>query len=521
MSNFLSQAEYPVAGAREQPSPYPLQRRFFKWGLWAAILAGLLFQSPLVGFSFLVVFWATALVWRIDELPVLAFIIAFQWLFVVSGYVYREVYGFVPGFPELGDFDGAVLLSMLGFLALAAGIRTGFHLLGQRVALAERRVEPLTPRYNVRSLFWLVIAVYTINWFVAILPGEIFFNAAEIIATTLQFRAILLSLLFLVIVRQKEGYVYGAGALLYVLAPMFGDMHAKFVDPLLMLFIALLGEWRPWSKSIWARRRARGIMWSLAVFSGILFAMALIWIGGVRPEWRPMHLSGQVSGTPVEKAEVFLSILERGVPLMDWQEALGELVGRMSGVLFFSYVLERVPEVVPHENGWLTLRALQHSFLPRILFPDKAVLRSDSWLIRDYAGLEVAGEEAQTSIGLGYMPEFYIDYGAPGMFVGIFLYGIAIGLLYMGLFLISSRRYFSSAAVTVMYVITFLNYDGALAKQLGAMNMNFIVFGFFLGVLGPRLHRMCAERRRTGLGPVASSMRSREATNDGLALTDV
>lgn len=499
---------------------YPLQRRFFVCGLWAAILAGLLFESPLLGFAFLVVFWAMALVWRIDELPVLAFIIAFQWLFVVSGYVYREVYGFVPGFPVLGDLDGAVLLSILGFLALAAGIRTGFHLLGHRVALAQRRLETSTPRYNIRPLFWLVIVVYTINWFVAILPQNIFFNAAEIIASFLQFRAVLLCLLFLVIVRQKEGYRYGAVALLYVLAPLLGDMHAKFTDPMMFLFVVLLGEWRPWLKSIGARRRSRRIMGSLVVFSGILLALAVIWIGGVRPEWRPRYLAGEVRGTPVERAEEFISVLGRGVPEMDWPKGLGDLVARMSGVLFFSYVLEQVPKVVPHEYGWLTLRALQHSFMPRILFPDKPVHYSDSWLIRDYAGLEVAGEEAQTSIGLGYMPEFYIDYGAPGMFVGIFLYGVAIGLLYMGLFLISPRRDFSSAAVTVMYVLTFINYDGELAKQLAAMNMNFIVFGTFLHFLGPRLHRLCAERRRTGLAPVASRLRSREATNDGLALTD-
>jgi hypothetical protein len=453
------------------------------------------------------------LVWRVDEPPVLAFIIGFQWLFAVGGFLYREVYGIVPGFPDLGDLEGAVFLSMLGFLALAAGIRTAFHLLGQRVALAERRVEPLTPRYNVRSLFWVVIVVFTINWFVDILPREIFFDAAEIIATVLQIRTVLLCLLFLVIVRQKEGYLYGAVAWLYVVIPQLGHMHAKFADPLLIFFVVLLGEWRPWYKSMAARRRTRRIMWSLVVCGGILSVMALIWLG-VRPEWRQGLLAGEVGRTPVEKAEAFVSILEGGVPQMDWGETLGLLVSRMSGILFFSYVLERVPEVVPHENGWLTLRALEHSFKPRILFPDKPRLDSDSWLIRDYAGLEVAGEEAETSIGLGYMPEFYIDYGTPGMFVGIFLYGCVIGLLYMGLFLISSRRYFSSAAVTVIYEITFLNYDGDLAKQLGAMVINFIVFGFFLGVVGARLHRMCAQRRHTGLVPVASSLRPREANQD-------
>lgn len=61
---------------------------------------------------------------------------------------------------------------------------------------------------------------------------------------------------------------------------------------------------------------------------------------------------------------------------------------------------------------------------PRILFPDKGALLSDSEMVRTYSGVFVAGAEQGTSIAFGYAAEAYLDFGLPSMFVPSFLFGV-------------------------------------------------------------------------------------------------
>src|SRR5207247_92942 len=103
------------------------------------------------------------------------------------------------------------------------------------------------------------------------------------------------------------------------------------------------------------------------------------------------------------------------------------LVARIDSIWQFSLVLERVPREIPHENGKLTSRAIKHVLTPRILFPNKPSLGTDSWLPIYYAGISV-GEG--TSVGIGYMAEFYVDFGYPGMFLPLLAYGVMLGGFY-------------------------------------------------------------------------------------------
>jgi hypothetical protein len=57
--------------------------------------------------------------------------------------------------------------------------------------------------------------------------------------------------------------------------------------------------------------------------------------------------------------------------------------------------------------------ALKHLVTPRVLFPDKGILASDSEFVRKYTGIPVAGADQNTSIAFGYAAESYIDFGIP------------------------------------------------------------------------------------------------------------
>ena len=127
--------------------------------------------------------------------------------------------------------------------------------------------------------------------------------------------------------------------------------------------------------------------------------------------------------------------------------------------------------------------------MPRGLFPNKPTLGGDSWLVWTYAGLPVAGDAQGTSIGLGYMAEFYIDFGVPLMFVPLFLFGILLGLIYRAFLIFSPSLDIYNAVVISVFLAHFSTYDAEIAKMLGAIAMKSVVYSVLLRFAGRWLHR--------------------------------
>ena len=152
----------------------------------------------------------------------------------------------------------------------------------------------------------------------------------------------------------------------------------------------------------------------------------------------------------------------------------------------FAYVLKRVPDSIPHENGKLWGKAIRHVLMPRIFFPEKARLRSDSELTMIYTGLVLASDAQGTSISMGYMAESYVDFGSVFMYVPILILGALWGGIY---------RYFVSRgyprlfgyAVSVAVVINANQFGVHATKLMGSMLMSFIVMALLLKFALPYL----------------------------------
>src|SRR5262249_59066336 len=107
-----------------------------------------------------------------------------------------------------------------------------------------------------------------------------------------------------------------------------------------------------------------------------------------------------------------------------------KLGDRMWTIYYPALAVERVPSQVRHADGEILKSALVHIVTPRVLFPSKPELQSDSEKVRKYSGVMVAGAEQNTSIAFGYAAEAYIDFGVPEMFLPVLGFGVAVGLLY-------------------------------------------------------------------------------------------
>lgn len=467
-------------------------RSFLKWGVPAAFVTAIIFGNVLSGYCVLTAFLCAGMLWKNAELPVLAFCVLYQWLFIVTGFCYMQITGHYPGLTVLGELETAVWYSLTGLLVLTLGIRLS---LGRHGHVTRKDVSS----YDISKLFWCVVVLFSINWFFEIGAVQLrlaAFNVAQILHHVLLFRYLFLYLLLLTVVQRKSDYGLAAIAFVYVFLPELASSMTKFKELFFLVFIVLLSQWHMDAGDKNERAYNRNILATLIVIAVFLLTIGLVWSGGLKHSWRYALLTGEVSGTPIEKIEAYGEHAVDSIKRFEVAHGADTLASRMSsGIAYFSHVIRVVPYVVDHEDGALIWRAIKHVLMPRFLFPEKANLGGDSWLVRKYAGLNVAGNESSTSIGLGYMGEFYIDFGFPGMLVPLLLYGVLIGFLYRGIYLVAPSGAFFAAVCAGLFLQHFLSYEGNFTKLLGGLLQNFIVVALILLALGRWIHLMLQERK--------------------------
>jgi hypothetical protein len=104
------------------------------------------------------------------------------------------------------------------------------------------------------------------------------------------------------------------------------------------------------------------------------------------------------------------------------------MLRRLTYVEFFGVVLTTVPAGIPHEAGALMWDSISRPFMPRLFFPDKAII--DDTARTNFYTYGLAGSDEGTSISLGWIAEMYIDFGEFGMFAAIFAIGYLYGRIY-------------------------------------------------------------------------------------------
>ena len=153
-----------------------------------------------------------------------------------------------------------------------------------------------------------------------------------------------------------------------------------------------------------------------------------------------------------------------------------------------------------------------HALTPRVLFPDKPAVESDSDKVRRYSGVWVAGSEENTSIAFGYAAEAYVDFGIPLMFAPVFAYGLLMGIAYHGLLRAIRLRELAIAAVTVIFWLSLYLFERSWANMLG-LSLTLIAY---LGGATLLLDRFLLRRPRgRHRGAAARTARRRRARAGG------
>jgi hypothetical protein len=149
-----------------------------------------------------------------------------------------------------------------------------------------------------------------------------------------------------------------------------------------------------------------------------------------------------------------------------------KLLQRISYIDFLAATMDRVPKELPHEGGTRLGSAVLHVLTPRILFPDKPELPSDTVTTAYYTGLPVAVyADLNTSISIGYLGELYIDFGVAGALLAVALLGLIFGRCYRAIRDHPRSPAFVNYSLCMMFALSFCSFEVALLRLVGGVLM--------------------------------------------------
>jgi hypothetical protein len=398
------------------PSQPPVGRLLKDLAFVGSILVfGVLANDWIASAGLAVLYVGLRILFRQQGPPIVALAFANQWLQVMAGIVWFAISGRKVMEMQTPTYRPMVMIGLVCVFVLFAGfyISSG---IGTKTLKRVREGKPLPWTTNQ------IAATYAASVAVSGILTELAWSTAGLTQAILVFSRVRYVLLFLLItrlVRPNPKWLWILGALGLELTIGFAGFFADFREPLIIAAIAVFGAMD--------RRKAR--TWVvLGCLALLAISSALIWTA-IKPIIRKNYVS---YATRSERLNAVLTVTAGTFARTPdiWKYEGDSMVSRIWSVYFPGLALTRVPSVIPFENGAILKGAIQNVITPRLFFPNKPILPSQSDEVRKYSGIWVGGRETNTSYAFGYAGESYVDFGIPYMFVPILVFGLLFGYAY-------------------------------------------------------------------------------------------
>ena len=375
----------------------------------------------LVAYAALVLAVGMTLLMRPAGPPMPMFIFLYQWLQAALGPIYGNIFGIEINdlAQNLGEHAVACFLELSGVMFLALGMRVaigrrGIVLTQQMVAFVGSRSVGFWFRiYLGASIFGALCATFAYS------AGGLTQPLLSLAQIKWAGFVLLTFATFAIPGRSKAIWIAVA---IFEFGLSIGGFFSSFKDIFFYSIIGILGsgiKLRPMTVAV------------MGFFGSILLALGVIWTS-VKIDYRDFSNGGsgqQAVNASYSERIAYLGQLVGSLDRPTLADGVDTLAHRVMYFEFFGAALGNVPLNVPHTDGALWGRAILTSFMPRLIFTDKAAVH-DSELTREYTGIRVTSYEQGTSISMGYMAEAYIDFGRVFMMAPIFLLGYGLGSIH-------------------------------------------------------------------------------------------
>jgi hypothetical protein len=423
--------------------------------VFAGLATWLISGDWLLGLCTLVLGLGWALLRADEGPPVLALAYTLQWITVCIGLYYVAISGRPLQATLTSDYQPMVLIGLGCLIALMAGLLCGQWLIGCLKPMAGVR-----PAYALT--FKSLVLAYVLATAVAGFIHEFAWSFPSITQAIIAISFLRLGLLYLVLRRlvAADRWLVMAGVLALEIVLGVTGFHAGFREPLIMAVLAFLERFDRQNVRHWV---------SLGVLFVVMGLLGVAWIS-VRVNYRERYLADEAFAQNRGARFDNLTTAATKWASQDRGEFFGNIdlfIDRLWAIYYPALAVARVPDVLPHTNGKLMIDTLAFTFAPRVFFPDKPEIGSDSDLVRKYSGVYVAGADQDTDIAFGYAAESYVDYGVPMMFVPVFIWGTFMGVCYAGMFKYFRHRDIAVSVTTVICWLSLYLFERSWAKTIG------------------------------------------------------
>ncbi|MDE2579607.1 MAG: hypothetical protein KGL46_12420 [Hyphomicrobiales bacterium] len=360
------------------------------------------------------------LLWRPAETPILLFIFCYQWMQASIAVFHANWLGQdVQNYSTFGgQHERSIALSLAALLALAVGMRLAAGPLDEAIG---RRARAIALHQPVSRFFRAYVIAYGVSVLSAAGARAIPALAQPLLAAAGVKWIFFMALAYAAFVRGSVLNRYFVIAFVVEFVSGFGGFFSDFKTVFFFTFFAFF--------MTGARVSPRTIAMTTAM-AALVVLLGVVWTA-VKVEYRSYISGGGTSQSVAVDLDRRIDKLAELVSNLDGPalaRATDKMIRRISYSELFGVVLNRVPEFTPYENGAITLDAISRPFMPRALFPDKAII-DDTRRTNFYTGGLFYVAQA-TSISLGYITEMYIDFGEYFMFVAVLAIGYFSGRIF-------------------------------------------------------------------------------------------
>ena len=239
-------------------------------------------------------------------------------------------------------------------------------------------------------------------------------------------------------------------------------------------------------------------MMIFSVSVAAMFFAGIFWTS-IKGEYRNFINKGSKSQTvQVEKGEALDKLIELSQQQSgnSFTDATESFLDRLQYTFHLAKTMDRVPEIIPYQNGANWGSTLVFILTPRILDPNKGTYDA-SIKASKYSGIQYAGRKKGVSVSLGYFADGYIDFGYAGMFIPLLILGFIYGGSYYYFVKNSSSNFiFNYAVVGALYMELF-SFESDNIFVAGRLYVNLMVFVILKIFFFPKLMAYISMPKKT------------------------
>lgn len=368
--------------------------------------------------------------------------------------------------------DRATILSIIGFLFLFAPVMYQQNKL-KKMSLPEFKVQALRLSTTKTLHCYLIALAIT-----SVLTGLAFVFAGftQIILSVVKVKWFFFLLFGYQVFLKKEKQLIFYLLVGFEFISGFYSFFSEFKTVIYYLAVLLLG----FVATINFKQLAIG---AVGIFC--LVFLGLMWTS-IKNEYRTFLNKGEAQQVAaVSKDDALEKLLELSNASQEkgTEGSTKAFLERLQYTYHFAKTIERVPEVIPFQNGANWAENIEFATTPRFLNPDKPIIDNSAKTTR-YTGIRYLGTKQGVSFSLGYFAEFYIDFGPYFMMLGILALGFVYAFLYKYFLTRSSDNPIYNYALVGAFFFEFANFeiDGTfLTGRLFASIVTFVALGWFFG----------------------------------------